>query len=69
MNRMPVATLPADQLAQLKQDLEAKQNDTSKLAKEIDHLKAQIADLGKTVGDIDQKAGAYEIRQAPPPIS
>jgi predicted nucleic acid-binding Zn-ribbon protein len=57
---MPVATLPADELAQLKQDLEVKQNDTSKLAKEIDNLKAQIADLSKTVGDIDQKTSAYE---------
>ena len=57
---MPDTKLPADELAQLKQDLEGKQNATSELAKEVDRLKAQIADLTKTVGDIDQKTSAYE---------
>jgi predicted nucleic acid-binding Zn-ribbon protein len=57
---MAAAILPVDELAQLKQDLEEKQNDTSKLAKEMDQLKARIADLSKTVSDIDQKTSAYE---------
>jgi predicted nucleic acid-binding Zn-ribbon protein len=57
---MPDVVSPAEELAQLKQDLEGKQSDTSRLAKEVDQLKARIADLSKTVGDIDQKTSAYE---------
>ena len=52
---MPDVVSPAEELTQLKQDLEGKQNDTSRLAKETDQLKARIADLSKTVVDIDQK--------------
>ena len=55
---MPVS--PAEELAQLKQDLEGKQNDTSRLARQIDQLNARIADLSKTAVDIDQKTSAYE---------
>jgi chromosome segregation ATPase len=57
---MPDIVSPAEKLAQLKRDLERKQNDSSRLAKEIDQLKTRSADLSKTVVDIDQKTSAYE---------
>ena len=44
---MPDVVSPAEELTQLKQDLEGKQSDTSRLAKEIDQLKARIADLSQ----------------------
>jgi chromosome segregation ATPase len=56
--------LPADELITLKQELENKQNNNSNLAKDIEHLKAKIADLSKLVGDIDKKAGAYDEKAA-----
>ena len=51
---------PADQLAQLKQDLEANQAKTADLSKEADRLKAQITDLGKSVVEIDGKSAAWD---------
>ena len=60
----PEPTVPADELIKLKQDLENKQNDNNTLVQEIDRLKAKIADLGKTVGDIDKKASAYDEKAA-----
>jgi chromosome segregation ATPase len=49
---MAASTSPAEELTQLKQDLADKQS-------EVDHLKAQVADLSKTADDIGQKTKAY----------
>jgi hypothetical protein len=61
----PIVVSPAEELVQLKQGLEGKQNDTSRLAKEIDQLKARIGNLSKTVSEIDQKTSAYEKAAGP----
>ena len=59
-NDTSTSTLPADKLSELRQELEGKESENSKLAKKIEQLKAQISDVSKTVGDIDQKTSAYE---------
>jgi hypothetical protein len=51
---------PADQLNQLKQELAADQAKSTDLSKEMDRRKAQIADLTKTVSEIDSKSKGYE---------
>jgi archaellum component FlaC len=57
-------TAPADELIELKQELEDKKTNNNNIAKDIDRLKAKIADLSKTVGDIDKKASAYDEKAA-----
>jgi hypothetical protein len=53
------AKSPADQLKEWTEKLVADQSQNADLAKEIDRLKNQIADLSKTISDIDQKKQAW----------
>jgi hypothetical protein len=53
------AKSPVDQLKEWTDKLVADQSQNTDLAKEIDRLKNQIADLSKTVSDIDLKKQAW----------
>ncbi len=53
------AKSPADQLKEWTEQLVTDQSQNADLAKEIDRLKNQIADLSKTLSDIDQKTQAW----------
>ena len=57
---MPAIVSPSDQLAQWNDTLGKNQSQSADLAKDIDRLKNQIADLTKTVSDIDQKAQGWD---------
>jgi len=57
---MPDATTPAEELELLKQSLNDNQANAAELAKESERLKAQIADLDKTVKEVDQKKKDFE---------
>ncbi len=56
---MMPAKSPVDQLKEWTDKLVADQSQNTDLAKEIDRLKNQIADLSKTVSDIDLKKQAW----------
>ena len=57
---MPAIVSPSDQLTQWNDTLGKNQSQSADLAKDIDRLKNQIADLTKTVSDIDQKAQGWD---------
>jgi chromosome segregation ATPase len=57
---MPDALSPADELEVLKQTLDENQTKASELARGSERLKAQIADLEKTVKEVDQKKKDFE---------
>jgi len=57
---MPVpAKSPSDQLKEWSQALAENQSKNASLSKDIDRLKNQIANLSKTVSDVDQKKQAW----------
>lgn len=51
---------PAQQLARLKAELEQAQSDNAALDRKIDNLKSTVAELGKAVAEIEQKAKGWE---------